>query len=275
MSISAEIESMPGNPSAEPFPREESGLVNLEAYLPFLPDHADEVPPIVETNMPYHERMFVHQHIYFKRDVYRDLSLPQNAESKLRRFRECSYNQLAMRRNQELKVHLYYEGHVEPPPEVAVNGSLVDFDHLDIIGAATVGKAIALKPESLFILAPKAFPTDYSRGWSSTERADFFDSQREEALKALDKPVITPEIVVTSALKRLALALDDRELLKLADERLPEDSRYYPIRVPKPGRLYSIGHTMLSKAGGIRPMPQRRPEQSLQTGADELESKAA
>src|SRR3989344_4952872 len=113
-----------------PFPRhEESGLVDLSCYLPYLPDPPDKVPIYV---VPSPDSPFVHQHVYFKWQGYKlkGLSPVEGSHSPLAKFRNFSYNQVLMRRKKENKLHVDFETHVSPPPDKTIENVLNEYEHL-------------------------------------------------------------------------------------------------------------------------------------------------
>src|SRR5437588_451712 len=93
-------------------------------------------------------------------------------------------------------------------------------DRVPVLESAD-GINVALEPERLYDLS--LGPPQNGRHLSPSERAELFDHQRSLALDALADPLVTPQRVVTSALKRLAVFLNDQKLNRLASLHLAED----------------------------------------------------
>jgi len=229
----------------EAFPRHESGLVDFDCYLPYLPDHPDKAPIYV---IPSPDSPIVHQHVYFQWNGYRS---PGNHEegikNPLSKFRSFSYNQILMRRVEEKRAHQDFEDHVGPPPETTVEKSLMDFRHLDFLAAASIGLEMALHPERRHQYFPHVGSPIVSKTVSRLDIADFFDTQREILIDAVRTPEISPQRVITSAIKRLSTYFGDARITKEADERLANDSQYYPLRMRHKEHFYNLSNYMLKK----------------------------
>ena len=237
------------------FPRHESGLVDFDCYLPYLPDHPDNVPIYV---IPSSASPFVHQHVYFKLDEYRSPG-KTGAEGELNPlswFRSFSYNQILMRRDQETRVHQDLVRHVEPPPVAVVEMSIEDFRRLDLAAVASLGLQLTLNPEK----APQNFPdTGLSaiiRRSARLDVADYFDTLRESTIHELASPKVTPHKIITSAFKRLAIYLDDKRLADEANERLADDPEYYPLRVRDKRHFLNMGNCLLKREFQIETTPE-------------------
>lgn len=226
-----------------PFPRDSRGLIDLECYLRYLPDPPDKVPISLPFN---YQGEWVHQHVYFQERVYRQEGVPlENKNMDLVHFRNAPYNQIIMRRRKELKVHQTYEENVSPPPAETIRNCLEDYGKIDAIGAAVVGRQVALNPELIEEITPGTGPSLYSLELSPKERAEFFDDVLHDSLLALHKPHVAPERVVFGAIKRISLLLRDPELQSEAARLLKERNVFYPVRVPKRATLLSLSNCLL------------------------------
>jgi hypothetical protein len=235
-----------GKPVRRPFLRESSGLVNLESYLPYLEHPPEDIPITLPFN---NQGPLVHQHVYFREADYRQDGVPvEDKDMDLVWMRRISYNQVIMGRLSELILHRDHEEHVAPPSPETNQKCLEDYAHIDAIGAAIIGKVVALKPEVRPVILPGSGQPARMDVLSPLERAEFFDNQLAISLEALRQPKVTPERVVTSALKRMSIYLNNPELQSEADRRLREDSIYYPLRMPKMGKLYHVGNELVARA---------------------------
>jgi len=253
----------------EAFPRYPNGLINPDAYLDYLVDDPDNVPvEIAENQRPF----WLYQHFYFQRPFY-----DQREESKymrdgvLKEFCNSPYNQLTMRSEEELKAHLRFEEHVHAPPPETMKNSLVDFKYLDMLGAAAIGRRVALLPEALQYLAPGASFPRWNLDYSPGGRAAFFDAKLIEALQALHSPLVTPQRVITGVIKRTSRLLNSELLNSEASKRIEQDPVYYPVRLRKLGFMYAMSAEMLQGISTIEKIEDRVTLEALQTEADEVE----
>jgi hypothetical protein len=155
--------------------------------------------------------------------------------------------------------------------------SLTDFRYLDILGAAAIGRRLALVPEALEFLVPKAtFPKKTSK-YSPLEKAVFFDAEMERALQYLEKPLVTSQRVITGVIKRSGRLLNNERLHREAQKRIEEDPIYYPVRLRNLGFLYVLSNELLDGICTVREVPQLdqlTPEAS-QTEMKVVKSRAA
>jgi hypothetical protein len=233
-----------GGMDKKPFVREKPNeLVSLRSYDPYLIDPPEAVP----IRLPFNNQgMFVHQHMYFREADYRQHRVPvENKNWGLVWVRNISYNQVIMRRTLELKLHKDHEDQVEPPPDETIADNLRDLAHVDLIGAAIIGKLIGLKPELKPTIVPSGSQLARRDEITPTERAEFFDGLLAKSVTELEKPLVTPQIVIASALKRMAVLLGHKGLENEADARLMEEETYYPLRMPKVERLYHLSNELL------------------------------
>lgn len=249
----------------------ETGLVNLECYLPYLPDPPDSVP----IDPPkYQASPWVRQHVYFDATRWRQRDAPtEDVDPRLFLFRSHWTNQLIMRRAKEAKVHRDFKDHVEPPPSLILGMGLEELEHLDRLGAATLGKDIVVNPEMISDILPGTGGPWLAEYLSDYERADIFDVQAEQSRRALEGIKVIDEHIVTSALKRMGKMLGDNRLEQMARERLAEDKRYYPIHTPSYTNLYSLSNKMLKEACTVEQIEEYR--QIHQELHNQQESQAA
>ena len=266
---------MPELEGREAFPRDSNGLIDIEkAYAEFLVDDPDIIPTQITEDML---EEWVHQHEYFRRLFYLQKSEPDIMRDRvLSRFREEPYNQLAMRPRQELAAHQKYARKVSPPPVETMKKSLIDFKVMDRLGAAAIGRRVALVPEALGHLIPKCTPKKGKAEYSPFQKARFFDKEMEKAIEVLYNPLVTPQRVVTGAIARMARMLNNERLLEEARRRIDIDPVYYPVRIRKPGFLYDLSNTMLKNIQVVYlPSAEDRPEEvDLQTRLYLVESSA-
>jgi hypothetical protein len=252
--MASALEKHSGISTREPFNRESSGLVDLSCYRPYLVDPPDQVPvrfPATDGSV------FVHQHVYFTEPQYRQLDLPrEERDSRLSALRNSPYNQVAMRRLRERQLHLDKEPFVDPPPIDNIDKALKDYADIDLVGAASLGIRLTMRGKHINTWSLNFDPPEL-QALSRHDRIDIFKAEREKALSSLSPPRIVPDILVASALKRMATRLKDRTLDRIANERLI-DEYYYPLRVPKRGHLRNIGNLVLKDALGIQALQETR-----------------
>ena len=250
----------------EPFPRingEPGHLVDVDVYLDYIVDHPGEVPlEIGGSNNP-----FVYQHKYWKEWFYKQKGTDQRIiDANLVAFQASPYNQLGMRKYQELRVHQRFEEFVSPPHPVNVERSVVDFKVLDNLGAAVVGRRVALVPEALEYIAPGNGLSKQTELYSPREITEFFEGQIELALEKLEAPLITPRRVVTGVISRIARLTNSDVLGEEAAKRISEDDVFYPMRIRSISGYYQMSADMLAKID--------EPSSnviSLQTGVDRVQ----
>jgi hypothetical protein len=222
------------------FPRHENGLIDFDCYLPYLPDEPSETPVMSVANGVD----WVYQHVYFTETAWRQFDrLPEERDAQRALFHLSTYNQIQMRPLEELRVHQDHEQEVEPLSCPVIEQSLADFGELDIIAATTLGIQVAKGSQ---IWGEGVKPSDH-KILSPWDAADILEDIRALSLNKIMTSGITPQRVITSALKRAATLLNDRDLSFIADERLEEDSVYYPLRIPRLGRLSTISNQMLKR----------------------------
>lgn len=230
---------------SDDFPRDRNGLVDLSAYQEYLPDHPDTIPPIIQEGRNIG---LVHQHIYFWRRFYRQKKTPPSVrDGLLKNFWLAPYNQLVMRFEEEAKIHNKYKKLVSPPPIETMRSSVIDFGYLDRLGAAAIGRRVALVPEA-FDLAFGGFQSHKTfQDRSPLEIARLFDGEIERILKHLETPLVTDQRVVTGAISRMARLTNNKMLLEEKRKRTENDPTYYPVRIKDPKSLLKISRRMLDK----------------------------
>ena len=239
--------------SPETFPRDENGLVDIDVYQDYLIDHPDEVPVQVVGGQG---SGFIHQHLYFWRNFYRQKGEPDLLRDKtLSAFWEAPYNQLLMRSYKERQVHDRFKGLVSPPPIETMKKALIDFGNLDYLGAAALGRRVSMVPEAIEYLVPGVNPPKASAFLSPKETADLFDKEVEKILDNLKQPLVTPQRVVTGAISRMARMIRSERLTEEVRQRLIEDPVHYPVRIKKLNDLYGISNNLLNKICSIRLVP--------------------
>jgi len=244
----------------ESFDRDSNGLVVLDAYLQFMPDDPEEVPIIINTQ---NREEWWYQHVYFQRLFYIQKGVSKYLKDMvLSQFSETPYNQMGMRPREEQRLHSIYEEHVLAPPPETQRKSLVDFSHIDILGAAAVGRRVALVPEAVEHLIPGMGVPNGFVDMSPIEKADFFDQSMDEALQVLKSPIVTPQRVITGAIKRLTRLVDNERLQEEAQRRVGNDNIYFPVRLRSPGFYYNLGVRMLKNTDNVK---------ALQTGVDKVD----
>ena len=225
------------------FPRDSNGLVNFDAYLDYLPDDLEEVPIIINTEL---HGQWVYQHAYFQRLFYTQKGVSRFMKDRvLAQFCETPYNQIGMRAEKELELHQTFEEHVIVPPLESIPKSITDFKHIDVLGAAAIGKRVALVPEAVEHLIPGMGIPNGFVDMSPLEKAEFFDQKLNKTFQILESPIVTPQRVIAGVIKRLARVINDERLQEEARARIKKDEIYFPVRLRSPGFYYNLGVTLL------------------------------
>lgn len=249
----------------ESFPRDDNGLIDLGFYDPYLVDHPDDVPVRIKSTVPGN---WIYQHLYFQKPFYMQKDVPQEMrDGALAQFSSSPYNQIGMRAEQEQALHRRMEEHVFPPDPEIIRSALIDFKHLDVLGASAVGRRIALVPEALQYLAPELHLSREASELSPIEKASFFDEELEKALAALETSVVTPRRVITGIIRRLGKLLNHDTLQQEAKDRVRKDSVFYPIRVKNPGVYYIESVEMLRRMHDGIVIPLQTEENQLESAA--------
>ncbi len=242
------------------FPRDSNELVNLNVYLDFLPDDPEDVPIIISTE---NREQWWYQHVYFQRLFYIQKGVPKfMKDAVLSQFCEAPYNQIGMRPHKEQELHRTYEEHVLAPSPETQGKSLIDFSYIDVLGAAAIGRRVALVPEACEHFIPGMGTPNGFVDLSPLEKAEFFDQELEKALEILRSPRVTPQRVITGAIKRLTRVIDNERLQEEAQRRVEQDEIYFPVRLRSPGFYYNLGVSMLKSNSKV---------QALHTEVDKLE----
>lgn len=235
-------ETLPARTSKEPFPRM-NGIVDLECYLPYLVDEAEEVP--VRPNTTGNDAPWVHQHVYFTEYLYRQKHIPdlKQRDMRLVELRNSPYSQIIMRPAKEREVHMTFEDYVEPPQERALEGIIADYRDLNIVAATTLGIRLIKHPKTL-----PAYLSDIYKSPSfvipAEDRVGIFEEQRGLALKSLEQPRVADDMLVASALMRISKLIKDRSIRARASEQIT-NGNYYPLSLPKLGNIRDFGNIML------------------------------
>lgn len=246
------------NPPDE-FPRDQNGLVDLEAYNGYLVDDPDDAPIEMTADL---KNTWMYQHLYFQRIFYSQQNISRYMKDRvLVNFRNAPYNQLAMRRAQELQVHLAFEEHVSPPPPETMHKALIDFKYLDALGATALGRRISMVPEALEYIVPGGEPYHKSYLGSPSETVEFFDNELKKIIEILKDPIVTPQRVITGVIRRTGRLLNNETLLEEAQSRISLDPIYYPVRLRGFGYYFGMSRDLLNGNEVLRP---------LQTGVDEV-----
>jgi hypothetical protein len=256
------------------FTRDNNDLVDLSDYLPYLVDDPDAVP-IVLTQEQRKEGSWVNQHVYFQKTFYQQRGLDDWKKDKvLAKFCSTPYNQIVMRRWEEEKLHRLYEEHVTAPNPEPMRQALIDFSKFDLLGAAAIGRRVALVPEALEYISPGAGTAALSSISSPIERANYFDKTIEAVLKKLDPPLILPERLVVGAINRLSQMFNTDRLKKEVEYRLPKEEVYIPVGVRHPSLYYQMSLDLLKDAALVEDNQKRMRDgrlTALQTGVDVVE----
>jgi hypothetical protein len=271
MAVNVESYSEASESDRRAFDREDSQLVDLESYRPYLIDPTEDVPPWAPGS---NSSIFVNQHIYFTETIYRQLDVPNPKHRNLGliALRKSPYSQLVMRRHLEDRMHTDMETYVSPPPEDTVAKSFEDYLDIDIVGASSLSIHEVRFPKMLTIWEQNSEALPEIRALSSRDRLKLFSNRREQALDSLSNPrVISPELA-NSAIRRIANHLGDLALDRISNGRLKGNKNYYPVRVPKDGYLRAFGTWILKEAVGIDSVDSLKTKQmALQTGVNGVE----
>ena len=228
------------------FPRDQNDLVDLDAYLEFLPDDPEDVPIIINTA---NRDQWWYQHVYFQRLFYTQKGVSRFMKDRvLSQFCVAPYNQIGMRPHKEQELHRIYEEHVLAPSPEVQKKSLIDFGHIDVLGAAAIGRRVALVPEATEHLIPGMGIPNGFVNLSPVEKADFFDEEIHDALSALKSPLVTPQRVITGAIRRLTEVINDERLQEEAQARLRSDETYFPVRLRSLGFYYNLSISLIKES---------------------------
>jgi hypothetical protein len=261
----------------EPFDREPSGLVDLDFYRPYLVDEAQDVPTVLQKETINGSRFrFVYQHLFFRENLYHQTFLDKDdRDRRYRALRELTYGQIVMRSYKEQQLHNETEGDVAYPPEETVDNTLRDYFDLDMIGGSVLGIEEIRNPRPPDEWRARQPVDSMLAKLTDEERMGAFEAKLQELLTSTETPRVLPDKIVASALMRLATHLQDPILLKAAEERLPADGYYFPLRVPKLGTLRTIATAVLKSEVGIKDLEiSRIQHQTLQVEDEKLERAA-
>ena len=242
------------------FPRDSNELVNLDAYLDYLPDDPEDVP--IHINSDHHGE-WVYQHVYFQRLFYIQKGVSKFMKDMvLAKFCETPYNQIGMRAEKELELHQTFEEHVIVPPPEAIQKSMIDFNYLDLLGATAIGRRVALVPEAVEYLIPGMGTPNGFVDMSPLEKVEFFDQELDRTLQTLRSPLVTPQRVITGAIKRLTRVINSERLQEEAHSRIRSDEIYFPVRLRSAGFYYRLSSDMIKNINNV---------EALHTEVDKLE----
>lgn len=233
------------------------GLVDITDYSQYLIDNPDDVP-LNPSGMGSDPLRFVKQHAYYEETHFRQFDLEyEQRDPRLVALRVLSYSQIVMRSRMEQRLHNEKERRVERPSVEMADKAVRDYFELDLVAAAALGIheiAINRQPNyGKYVIQP---PPEITR-LSTKDRRAILKKQWEKSLEALEHPLVVPQILVASALKRLARHTGNAELMRQADQRLEGDG-YIPLEVPKLVQLRSVGYAILKDAVGIHPLEKSR-----------------
>src|SRR3569833_2794386 len=169
----------------EAFPRvnnEPYNLVDVDAYLDYIVDDPSQVP----LEIGGLKNPFVYQHLYWQESFYRQRGVPEAVKDyTLINFQASPYQQIGIRRAEETHLHLRFEDHILPPHPHIMEKAVADFRVLDDLGAAAIGKKVAILPEAVEFLAPGNGTPKVAREVSNGTIAELFDARIDADLEAL------------------------------------------------------------------------------------------
>ncbi len=226
-------------------PRHENGLIIFDGLAPYYPPKEMVVPFGVctfPTDLKNH-------HAYYLYSLWNEPHLPLEQRDFLRiHFRGSVYNRLILLQDDEERLHRDVKI-VDPAllQESAAEASLRDFAVFDQLGAAALGLNISFNPSREYSIKGPAFNTTVSNV-PREERLSFFAAKRDEALRQLETPEVTPEEVVTSVIARYAQHLGDASLMEVAEERMDGSNITHPFDLPIHQHLRDMANVMLKTA---------------------------
>ena len=224
-------------------PRYENGLINFDELARYFPPRRKIAPFGI-----FEDKEWKNHHAYYLRSLWTQPHLPKDQRNQLRiDFRARRYNRLMLLHDDEQKIHNDFE-EVDPDKikTTATEASLRDFEVFDLLGAASLGINLTKNPRRKY--QTKTNITNPSvRTISRTDRLAFFVSKRDEALRRLETPEITPEGVVTSIILRYSEHLRDAYLGNVAKERMSGPNIAHPFDLPPHEKLQNEATGLLKQ----------------------------
>jgi len=222
----------------KPVPTLESGLVDMDALSMYLHRNPLFVPLYATRGWEYH-------HVNHPKTVYKQESLPEEErDERLIWFRGSTYQQLHMRIGSEEMYHDVHEIYGTRPPMATIEMALRDFRRLDVVGASAIYLNL-LNGNNQYNVDVGSFNPPWIEDVDIFQRREVMQEARADAERGVSSAEVLEPRLVTSALKRLALALKDPYINKLADRRLSTDPNFYPVRTPSHKTLLTIANGIL------------------------------
>lgn len=167
--------------------------------------------------------------------------------------------------NEELELGQDFKELGVPLPKDVIERAATDMGHIDTLGAAALGRRLALVPESVEHFWPHVGIMNVP-DLSPLDRAKIFDEAMENSLEALQNPEITSQRVITGAVVKLASLLKNERLMEEAARRVDLYPNFYQPRLKSLGVFKQLGDSMLRQF-----MNERDAQQSLQTEVEPLQ----
>lgn len=244
---------------AKKVPRLASGLVDPSVLDIYLHHNPYAVPLKKTPGWKYH-------HMHYPKPFYKLPGVPPE-ENPLESFRSNSYNQVKLRISNEQVFHRLYEIWMARPPMETIEATLRDYERLDMLGAACM-YLNAMEGSSQYGVDEGSLNPSWVEPVPLKDRISFIEEVREDHARDLIRAEVLPDRLVTSAIKRLSLSLQDPYLARLANRRLESDPVFYPVRTPSHKLLLMKVNNLIKLEFGLTDW---EPTPALQTGANQLQ----
>lgn len=200
-----------------------NGLVPPEHLIAYLPDDPATVPLDVDplVHLEHKPDDWHYHHVYFTKKRYNN-----SGNGRHLAFRGSRYNQVNIRVRNHGLYHREHERFVKFPPIDEINYFLEEADILNRLSAASQG----LRDDKY-----------------DDEDKEVFSSIIDESISRIDTFGIMPDIVVTGALKRIAIRTGDILLDSIAEKRIEIDPIYLPVYIPKTEILQEAASRLLER----------------------------
>lgn len=237
----------------KPAPTLDNGMVDMDGLVTYMHPNSLSVPLYPRKGWKYH-------HVNHTKTSFRQAHLPlEDRDEGLVFYRNSPYQQLHLRVSSEATYHNLHEQNISHPASEVVEAALRDFERLDMLGAACLTLNILNGQSKYRANADERL----LESMNSKEMISFMEEVREDCARAVVKAEIIPDKLVTSALKRLALHLEDPYMSAVAARRLRSDPFFYPVKVPSARTLMIKANKLIGLNSQVKDLPTIRDEIEL------------